>query len=195
MEFNDDTISKLKFIGKIQKGEKINVKHMFIQPEGLATRISRSFINLDSRGNTLSLVKATITQSFNILYSFLSNGTFSHRNICVHIIDDIKKSKEGIKNLKLTYSSDIMLCCQLDCVIQEIDAKIAELSEKFPDLFKVSMAKETSILSFGLELMPNIDTDNRPCGAVERSRGQSPLDPQARSDTRRGKAEPQSPSD
>jgi hypothetical protein len=169
MEFNDDTISKLKFIGKIQKGEKINVKHMFIQPEGLATKISRSFINLDSRGNTLSLVKATITQSFNILYSFLTNGTFSHRNICVHIIDDIKKSKEGIKNLKLTYSSDIMLCCQLDCVIQEIDAKIGELSEKFPDLFKVSMAKETSIVSFGLELMPNIDTDNRPCGAVEQS--------------------------
>lgn len=138
MDFNDDTISKLKFLGKIQKGEKINVKNMFIQPEGLATRISRSFINLDSRGNTLSLVKSTITQSFNILYNFLTNGTVSHRNICIHIINDIRKSKEGIKNLKLTYSSDIMLCCQLDCVLQEIDAKLADLSDKFPDVFKLT---------------------------------------------------------
>jgi hypothetical protein len=136
MEFNDDTMSKLKFIGKIQKGEKINVKHMFIQPEGLATKISRSFINLDSRGNTLTFVKTTITQSFNILYSYLTNGTSSHKNLCVHIIDDIKQSKQGIQNLKLTYSSDIMLCCQLDCVIQEIDAKMDEFSERFPDIFK-----------------------------------------------------------
>jgi hypothetical protein len=53
MELNEDVISKLKFLGRVQKGEKINVRHMFVQPDGLATKISRSFINLDSRGNTL----------------------------------------------------------------------------------------------------------------------------------------------
>lgn len=146
MDFNDDTISKLKFIGKIQKGEKINVKNMFIQPEGLATKISRSFINLDSRGNTLTLVKTTVTQSFNILYSYLTNGTQCHKNLCMHIIEDIKKSKEGIKNLKITYSSDIMLCCQLDCVLEEIDAKIEEFSVKFPDIFITTSSQPHKII-------------------------------------------------
>ena len=136
MEFNDDTISKLKFIGKIQKGEKINVKHMFIQPEGLATKISRSFIHLDSRGNTLTLIKTTLNQSFTILYSLSSNSNFGGKSVCIHIIEDIKKSKEGIKNLKLTYSADLMLCCQLECLLQEIDAKLGELAEKYPELFK-----------------------------------------------------------
>lgn len=136
MEFNDDTISKLKFIGKIQKGEKINVKHMFIQPEGLATKISRSFIHLDSRGNTLNLIKTTLNQSFTILYSLSSNSNFSGKSVCIHIIEDIRKSKEGIKNLKLTYSADLMLCCQLECLLQEIDAKLGELAEKYPELFK-----------------------------------------------------------
>lgn len=144
MEFNDDTISKLKFIGKIQKGEKINVKHMFIQPEGLATKISRSFIHLDSRGNTLNLVKTTLNQSFTILYSLSSNSTFSNKSVCIHIIEDIKKSKDGIKNLKLTYSSDVMLCCQLDCLLQEIDSKVGELLERYPDLLKPPILPENS---------------------------------------------------
>jgi hypothetical protein len=136
MELGDDTISKLKFLSRIQKGEKINVKNMFIQPEGLATRISRSFFHLDNRSNALHFVKTTISQSFNILYSFLNTGTVSQRNMCLNIIEDIIKSKEGITNLKTTYSSDIMLCCQLDTIIQEIDAKIQELRDKFPNIVK-----------------------------------------------------------
>ena len=136
MELGDDIISKLKFLGRVQKGEKINVKNMFVQPEGLATKISRSFFHLDSRSNTLSFVKNTINQSFNILYSFLNTGTVSQKNMCINIIEDIIKSKEGINNLKLTYSSDIMLCCQLDTIIQEIDAKIQELGHKFPEIVK-----------------------------------------------------------
>ena len=44
METDKEVISRLKFIGKVQKGEKINVKYMFIQPEGIITRISRTII-------------------------------------------------------------------------------------------------------------------------------------------------------
>ena len=138
MELGDDTISKLKFLSRIQQGEKINVKNMFVQPEGLATRISRSFFHLDNRNNTLNFVKSTITQSFNILYSFLNTGTICQKNMCLNIIEDIIKSKDGISNLKITYSGDVMLCCQLDTIIQEIDAKIQELRDKFPDIIKAN---------------------------------------------------------
>ena len=140
MENNEDTISKLKFLGRIQKGDKINVKHMFVQPEGLATRISRSFFNLDTRGNMLNFVKNTIVQSFQIIYSYLSTGTLSHKSICYNIIEDIINSKNGIKNLKITYCSDIMLCCQLDTLLQDIDARLDELSEKYPDIINKSMS-------------------------------------------------------
>ena len=54
MESDKEVISRLKFIGKIQKGEKINVKYMFVQPKGIATRISRTIINQDNRNNTLN---------------------------------------------------------------------------------------------------------------------------------------------
>ena len=48
MEY-DDTISKLKFITKIKKGDKINIKNMSIYPDGFLTKILRTFISVDNR--------------------------------------------------------------------------------------------------------------------------------------------------
>ena len=37
MECNKEIISSLKFIGRIQTGEKINVRFMFLQPSNIIT--------------------------------------------------------------------------------------------------------------------------------------------------------------
>ena len=48
MDNNDEIISKLKFIGKVRQGEKINIRNMVVQQEGLLTKIVRSFITVDN---------------------------------------------------------------------------------------------------------------------------------------------------
>ena len=53
---DDDIIPRIKFIGKIQKGEKINVKHMNIQQDSIMNKIIRSFIHTDTRANTIGSV-------------------------------------------------------------------------------------------------------------------------------------------
>jgi hypothetical protein len=70
MESDKEIISRLKFIGKIQKGEKINVKHMCIQPEGFITTISRTLINQCNRHTCLIFIKNTILKSFELAYSY-----------------------------------------------------------------------------------------------------------------------------
>ena len=45
MDTNKEIVSRLKFIGRIQKGEKINTRHMYVQQDDLTTTISRTFIN------------------------------------------------------------------------------------------------------------------------------------------------------
>ena len=52
-----ETISKLKFLGKIKKGEKINVKEMSLQTESYLTAASRTIWFVDNRNNTMSLYK------------------------------------------------------------------------------------------------------------------------------------------
>jgi hypothetical protein len=53
MDFNNDdnkeVISRLKLIGKLSKGDKLNVKSMIIQPTGIVTSISRTLFYQDNR--------------------------------------------------------------------------------------------------------------------------------------------------
>ena len=69
MDTNQEVISKLKFIGKITKGDKINTTYMFVQPEGYYTSISRSFSSYENRNNTYTFVKQVISRTFEMLQS------------------------------------------------------------------------------------------------------------------------------
>ena len=128
MEPDKEVISRLKFICKLQKGEKINVKYMFVQPEGIATRLSRTLIHQDNRNNTLNFLRSTITRTFEIISSYSSSNKESHRHICLHVIKDLQESKTGLINLKDTYISDIKFTCDIDTLLQEIDAKLTEIT-------------------------------------------------------------------
>jgi hypothetical protein len=127
MESDNEIISRLKFIGKVQKGEKVNVKYMFVQPEGIITRISRTVINQDNRNNTLNFLRSTITRTFEIITSYSSSTKESHRHIFSHIIKDLQQAKTGLLNLKDTYLSDIKFTCDIDTLLQDIDAKLSEI--------------------------------------------------------------------
>ena len=128
MESDKEVISRLKFIGKVQKGEKINVKYMFVQPEGIATRISRTLINQDNRSNTLNFIRGTIARTFEIITTYSTSQRESQRHICSHVINDLRQAKNGLINLKDTYLDDIKFTCDIDTLLQEIDAKLTELN-------------------------------------------------------------------
>ena len=123
MESNKETISRLKFIGKIQIGDKVNLKSMYIQPDGLVTQLLRS-INQDNRSKTLIFLQDTISKTFEILKCYESSAKHSELIMCANLTLDLKNSKLGINNLKETYTQDIKFVCDLDTLLQTIDAKL-----------------------------------------------------------------------
>lgn len=123
MESNKETISRLKFIGKIQIGDKVNLKSMYIQPDGLVTQLLRS-INQDNRNKTLIFLQDTISKTFEILKCYEKSIKNSDQIMCSNLILDLKNSKMGINNLKETYTLDIKFVCDLDTLLQTIDAKL-----------------------------------------------------------------------
>lgn len=128
---DNDIIPKLKFIGKIQKGDKINVKYMYVQPEGIFTTISRSLFKVDDRANTLIFVNNTIKKSFELLLNNIDSQKQFDKILCQNITSDLKKSKSGLMNLRETYNTDIMFCCKMDTFIEEVEAKIQDLENKY----------------------------------------------------------------
>ena len=131
--FEEDNISRLKFIGKIKKGDKVNIKDMYVQPNNIITKINRSFVNVDNRNNTLSFILETIKKGFEELITHLekSKNNLFDMNISVNMISDLENSKVGLINLKDTYNDDLMFCCKIDTIIQDIDARLDEIKSKY----------------------------------------------------------------
>jgi len=126
MDSLKENLSKLKFISKIQKGDKINVRYLYVQPSGFLTSLSRSFFYQDNRGNTLNFVHNTIYKTFEIIDNLENNNNNNtiEKALGNNITYDLENSKNGLLNLKETYIEDVKFCCDIDTLIQLIDAKI-----------------------------------------------------------------------
>lgn len=131
MDTHKDVITRLKFISRINKGDKINVRNAYpyVQPNDLSTSFSRTFLNKDNRGNSLHFIRNTIDRSYEIISMFKNSNKKSELLLCSNIIQDLKKAKNGIQNLKNTYISDTMFGCEMDTILESIDRKIIELDE------------------------------------------------------------------
>lgn len=139
MENHEEIISRLKFIGHIQKDEKINVRHVNRQPNTIYTKLSRSILYPDNRNNALKFVKDVVARSFEIIEQYNHQGNFL---VSKGIVADLLKARQGILNLKYTYNDDTKFCCDMDVVIEIIASKITELQVSRPDLFDEIEKKE-----------------------------------------------------
>lgn len=116
-----DTITKLKFIGKIQSGEKINTKHYIaIVNNDWWTSVLRTFYNFESRGNTINFINDTIKTAISLIEQ-VQNQTEIDQAILANIYKDLALSIEGIENLKKTYINDKIVVASLETLIENIE--------------------------------------------------------------------------
>lgn len=127
---NNEIISRLKFISKIKTGEKINVRCLTVQPDDISTSFSRTFYNKDNRQNTLAFIQNTVERSFELINYYHKSEKLSDQLLRNCIIDDLQSSKTGIQNLRETYSHDVKFGCDLDTIVQHIDAILSEVSKE-----------------------------------------------------------------
>lgn len=128
---DDDIIPRIKFISKIQKGEKMNVKHMQIVQDSLLAKIIRSFIHNDTRSNTFIFINTTIKKGFEILMMHINKDDQFDRSLCQNLINDLRHCKVGMQNVKDTYIEDLMFTCKMDALMEETDARIKDLETKY----------------------------------------------------------------
>lgn len=116
-----DTITKLKFIGKIQAGEKINTKHyMAIVNNDWWTSVLRTFYNFESRGNTINFINDTIKNAISLIEQIKATND-AEQTILSNIYKDLDQAIEGIENLKKTYSTDKIVVASLETLIENIE--------------------------------------------------------------------------
>lgn len=131
LENEKEIISRLKFIGRLNKNEKINTRFMYVQANNMTTTIIRTIFYQDNRYNTLNFIDDTINKIFGFIDSYKNSDKNSAKAICKNIIIDLKQSKIGMCNLKDTYKLDIKFCCDIDTFMENIDTKLLELEPLF----------------------------------------------------------------
>lgn len=135
MENSQEIISRLKFIGRIKPGEKINTKYMFVQQNNIYTSIYRTIFNRDSRQNALQFIQETLYRAYDLITILELTDKESNKMVCFNILKDLENVKIGITNLKETYISDIKFCCDIDTILQHLDAKVTEIKNTIPITF------------------------------------------------------------
>ena len=82
-----DIITKLKFLSRVSKGQRINVKEMILQDESWLTTASRTVWNIDNRNNTMTFIQNTITSAFNMIANYVKNndeGNYKNNKLISH---------------------------------------------------------------------------------------------------------------
>lgn len=130
MDSNQEIISRLKFIGKLKKGEKINTRHMYVQPDGVGTSLSRTFMYQDNRGNALNFCQETISRSFELLITYERSDKNEDYVLFNHLLKDLQHATTGLNNLKFTYVSDTKFCCDMDTLLENIQARLDRFKEE-----------------------------------------------------------------
>ena len=124
-----EVLSRLKFIGKIQPTEKINVKYMYVQQDTWLTKFLRTLLSPDNRGNALGFFKNTIDKSFEIVNANKDNA--EKVGMINNILRDIEASTIGINNFKETYKSDLMFCCEIDTLMQSVLLRLDDFRRSY----------------------------------------------------------------
>ena len=135
-EKNKDTISRLKFIGTFSPGEKIDVKNMRIEGSTLFTPLKRLFMG-ESRDTTYLFINNTIERTYEIITCNCNSGNISDKLLCKNIINDLIKSVNGLKNIQKTYREDKLFYCNVETIIEKIQAKLTEVKTNHPDIFSL----------------------------------------------------------
>lgn len=129
-----EIVTRIKLIGSIKEGEKLNVKNMCIQPVSLWTSISRMFYQ-ESRDDTAHFISSSLNRAFEIINSKLNSNRVSDNVFCKNCIIDIKAAIIGIKNLQNTYTFDRRFCCFMETLIENTESQLFELYKARADIF------------------------------------------------------------
>ena len=121
---------------------------MYMQTDSLLTQLSRTVFQ-DNRNKTLVFLQDTINKAFEIIKCYDKSKKNSDKIMCVNVISDLKNVRQGLKNLKETYIADIKFCCDIDVLLQLIEAKLTETDM---DTF-LSLTPPTPAPPFPKELM------------------------------------------
>lgn len=162
----DKLFINLKILGKIQKNGRISRSSAgIISLENESHKLIQSikrYVTSDSRKQSVFEINSIINETIESLHSII-NSKYMNKNFCKTdeyykncenislILEELKKAKVGVDNLKFTYTSDANVESQLDIIILKMSSTIKDVQHKIdyfmsylPESFKTPVKNTPS---------------------------------------------------
>lgn len=128
------TITRLKFMGTISSHEKINPSTLQVENTGLFTALFRT-LSGSSRSTTMNFFTNTIERTFEIVEANLHSTKTADRVFCANTVTDLINAVNGLKAAQVTYAKDKLIVCELEALIENVQAFIMDLQKRSPEIF------------------------------------------------------------
>ena len=122
----DAISSKLKFVAKIQPGQKISVNTQSIQNNTYATSLIR-YLQGESREKVYRFISDLVKDAFSVLDSYANSKDPFEIEDCKNMIIDLINLEPGLRNLRGTYKNDPRYVSDLETLIQNLETRTKKL--------------------------------------------------------------------
>lgn len=136
----NNTVSKLKFISKIEVGDKVDTNSMTLMKDTWGTSCYRTYkkliANAESRSNTLAFIRRITGEAFDLASRYLMSQDKFYVDIGIIIVESLQQAKAGIINHKETYKSDALHTSEVETLLTTLDTKLKNFIKQAEDIQK-----------------------------------------------------------
>ncbi len=150
----DKLFINLRIIGKIQKNGRISRSRdglISLEQETFYQSIKR-FLKNDSRKQSTYEINSVINEVHECLYNIINSKYMNKINVNTDefnklleilelLLKELEVAKDGIENLKFTYSDDINITSKLDIILLKVNSTLKDMTNKLQH-FKTLRSKD-----------------------------------------------------
>ena len=136
----EDYISKnLNVIGQIQLHSKINIRNgnIYIEEQWWGVAPVKRYVMGDNRYDTLEFIRTLVHGAFVISDRIMLDKDIDPKYLSVlkRIGNDLKKSHDGITNIKDTYLNDARISSSVEVLIDNINVHNKKIDDYIANIF------------------------------------------------------------
>lgn len=132
-----DAISKLRFLSKVKKGERLNVGELTVVGTTWYDKLWRAWSTMgeskdaseikESRRKSLGFIKELYDTSLRLAKSIIEEGSSYYTDLWNMLLKSMKDAQPGILNLMNYYESDRLYISEAETFMDVLNAKIHDL--------------------------------------------------------------------
>ena len=111
----EDTIKRLRVIGAVQAGNRINTRMHYVYRNTWVATVMRTLVHTETREHTIGYVRTTLDNLSAITTRVVTQNWKLPDDVLAALLSATEDARAGIAQLAITYADDVACVAALQC--------------------------------------------------------------------------------